>query len=72
MNAQGQRVDVLSVMDAAKDRVARPHEAGLHEARAAIAELIEAAQIASNYLTENGCSRERLSAALARVGGAQS
>lgn len=35
-------VDVLAVMDAAIDRVARPHEAGLHAARAAVAELIEA------------------------------
>lgn len=35
-------VDVLAVMDAAIERVARPHEAGLHRARAAVAELIEA------------------------------
>lgn len=36
-------VEVLAVVDAAIGRAERPHEAGLHAARAAIAELIEAA-----------------------------
>jgi len=42
-------VDVLAVLDEAIDRRARPHEAGLHAAHAAIAELIEAAADAHDF-----------------------
>ena len=87
MNAQAQRVDAelvlaetqradLALIDeavCALQRDGNDQEANdLLAVSAAVANLIEAAQIALNYLTENGCSRDRLRAALARVGGAQS
>lgn len=68
-------VDVLAVMDRAI--AADPHR-GMQEARAAVAELIEAARdydwvIENAYdVTQTAPARARLRAALARVKGVQS
>lgn len=70
-------VDLLAVIDAAIDREARPHEAGLHEARAAAADLILALELSDAWIREashQGVPRatatlERNRAALARVKG---
>lgn len=76
-------VNVLAVMDLAIERVARPHTEGLHEARAAVAELIEAVEEVANaerfdsdveswvqYSLRFRASKHRLSSALAGVKGA--
>lgn len=81
MSAETQKVDVLAVMDIAKSRINGPFgsvsaniSAQLGEARAAVASLIEAANIGLGWI--NGPTkgdreaRERLRAALARIGGA--
>jgi hypothetical protein len=75
-------VDVLAVVDAAIGRSARPHEAGLHAARDAIAELIDADKEYHRLLasiraypaghTEKALHKaeKRCAAALANTGGA--
>lgn len=65
-----QKVDVLAVLDAQIAITARPHEAGLHDARAAVAELIEAAApFKRMFYMHSREETERIRAALARIGG---
>ncbi len=66
-------VGVLAALDAAmrdmpSSMTKRGHHGGLSDARAAVAELIEAAEAGCEYLT--GKKAAALRAALARVGGA--
>ena len=71
-------VDVLAVMQRSIDMVARPHEDGFHEARDAVAELIQVASDFNDYLAVDNDDTslldrddmwDRLNAALTRVKG---
>jgi len=59
MGADTKTVDVLAVLDDAIERVARPHEAGLHAARADIAELIERERVMRSALVDLKAQCER-------------
>ena len=74
MGNETQKVDVLLAFDNAATHFHRQRMPSSSEemrlARDAVADLIDAARIALNYLPESGLSRERLIGVLVRIGGA--
>lgn len=65
------KIDVLAVMDeAALSLRLSADRKDMREARAAVAELIEAAEADCKLSEESGIDCSRLRAALARIGGA--